>query len=59
MESNPHDYVNCVHAFCAILSATCSNYALQATAVENEAVFWEVTASALHHNFYVDDLLKS
>ena len=25
----------------------------------NEAVFGEVAASALHHNFYVDDLLKS
>ena len=29
------------------------------TAVENEAVFEETAASALHHNFHVDDLLKS
>ena len=27
--------------------------------MENEAVFGEAAASALHHNFYVDDLLKS
>ena len=26
--------------------------------MENEAVFGEAPASALHHNFYVDDLLK-
>ena len=27
--------------------------------MENEAIFGETAASALHHNFYVDDLLKS
>ena len=27
--------------------------------MENEAVFGEAAANALHHNFYVDDLLKS
>ena len=26
---------------------------------ENEAVFGEATSNSLHHNFYVDDLLKS
>ena len=32
---------------------------MRRTTVGNKAVFGEVTASALHHNFYVDDLLKS
>ena len=27
--------------------------------MENEAVFGEAAANALHHNFYVDNLLKS
>ena len=27
--------------------------------MENEAIFGEVAASALHHSFYVYDLLKS
>ena len=27
--------------------------------MENEAVFGEAAANAFHHNFYVDDLLKS
>ena len=49
----------CAHVFGATLSASCSNYALHRTAVENEAVFGEAAANALHHNFYVDDLLKS
>ena len=47
------------HVFGATSSASCSNYALGRTAVKNEAVFGEAAANALHHNFYVDDLLKS
>ena len=49
----------CEHVFGAIKSASCSSYALCRTSLENEAVFGETAASALHHNFYVDDLLKS
>ena len=49
----------CAHVFGATLSASCSNYALRRTAMENEAVLGEVAASARHHNFYVDNLLKS
>ena len=55
----PHDYVICGHVFGATLSASCSNYALCRTAMENEAVFGEAAANTLPHNFYVDDLLKS
>ena len=49
----------CAHIFGATLSASCLNYALCRTAVENEAVFGEAAVNALHHNFYVDNLLKS
>ena len=59
IDRKPHDYVTCAHVFGATLSAACSNYALQRTAMENEAVLGEAAASALHHNFYVDDFLKS
>ena len=47
-----------VHVFGATSSVSCSNYALHRTAVENEEnkFFEEIAASALHHNFYVDDL---
>ena len=55
----PHDYVICAHVFGATSSVSCSNYVLRRTAVENEAVFGEAAANAFHHNFYVDDLLKS
>ena len=47
------------HVFGATLSASCSNCALHRTAVENEAVLGEAAADTLHHNFYVDNLLKS
>ena len=57
MES--HDYVMCAHVFGATSSVSCSNYALHKKAMENEAVFGEAAASALHRSFYVDDLLKS
>ena len=48
----------CAHVFGPISSASCSNYALLRTAVENEAVFVEAAANALHRNFYVANLLK-
>ena len=43
----------------AILAASCLNYALRGTAVQNEPGFRKVAASALYHNSYVDDPLKS
>ena len=59
IDREPRDYVMCAHVFGATSAASCSNYALRRTTVENEAVFAEAAASALHHNFYSDDLLKS
>ena len=48
----------CAYVFSATSSASCSNYALYRTAVENEPVLGEEAANALHHNFYVAGLLK-
>ena len=59
IDTEPHDNVMCAHVFGGTSSAACSNYALCRTAMENEAVFGEAAANALHDNFYVDDLLKS
>ena len=59
IDTEPHDYVMCAHIFGATLSASCLNYALCRTAVENEAVFGEAAVNAHHHNFYVDNLLQS
>ena len=59
IDTEPHDYVRRAHVFGATLSASCSNYALRRTAAENEGAFGETAASSLHHNLYVDDLLKS
>ena len=39
-------------------SASCSNYALRKTAVDNESIFRKAALGALRKNFYVDDLLK-
>ena len=48
VDTKPHNYVICAHIFGPTLSASCSNYALCRTALKNEAVFAEATASALH-----------
>ena len=39
-------------------SASCSNYALRKTAVDNESILRKAALGALRKNFYVDDLLK-
>ena len=59
IEKEPQDFVMCEHVFGGTSSASCSNYALRRTAVESESIYGRAAAEALHHNFYVDDLLKS
>ena len=59
IEKEPQDSVMCVHVFGGTSSASCLNYALCRTAVESESIYGRAAAEALHHNFYVDDLLKS
>ena len=58
IDTEPRDYVMWAYVFSATSSGSCSNYALRRTAVENEPVFGEEAANALHHNFYVAGLLK-
>ena len=58
IEKEPQDFVMCAHVFGGTSSASCSNYALHRTAVESQSIYGRA-AEALHHNFYVDDLLKS
>ena len=59
IDTEHHDHVMCAHVFGATSSASCSNYALGRTVMKNETVFGESAANALHHNFYLDDLLNS
>ena len=49
----------CTHVCGGTSSASCSNYVLCRTAVESKSIYGRAAAEALHHNFYVDDLLKS
>ena len=51
-----HQYTR--HIFGATDSPTCSNYALQRTATDNENQYPNA-AKAVHTSFYMDDLLKS
>ena len=53
------EYEMCVHLFGAISPASCANFALRRTAVDNEYKFGTDAKDALFDNFYVDDILKS
>ncbi|XP_067021942.1 uncharacterized protein [Acropora muricata] len=48
-----------VHPFGAVSSPSCSNYALQKTANNNEEEYGSAVASTLRRNFNVDDCLRS
>ena len=47
------------HVFGGVLSASCSNYALKRTAIDNADQYGQEEAGIVRSNFYVDDLLKS
>ena len=51
-----HQYTR--HIFGARDSPTCANYALQRTAIDNQAMFPDA-ASAVLEKFYMDDYLDS
>ena len=53
------DYRMTVHIFGASSSPGCSNYALKATANDNEQDLGSIAANVLRRNFYVDDGLVS
>ena len=55
----PIDYEMTVHVFGATSSASCSNYALRRTALDNEEEFNQDVRQSLWKNFYVDDMLRS
>ena len=48
-----------VHVFSGTSSQSCSNYALQRTAADNEVKYEPEVLETLRSNFYVDDMLKS
>ena len=49
----------CAHVLGGTSLASCSNYVLRRTAIDNKKVFGTDTPTRLLRNFYVDDLLKS
>lgn len=56
---DPIEYRMLVHLFGATSSPSCANYALRKTAEDNKDCFSPVVCDTVHHNFYVDDCLKS
>ena len=56
---NPVEFPMTVHLFGATSSPGCANFGLKRIATDNEAEFGPDVADFLHHNFYVDDGLKS
>ena len=59
LDEDPLDFAMCVHVFGGASSASCANYALRRTSVDNIAEFGKEAADVIQNNFYVDDLLKS
>ena len=59
MKEQPQRYHMNVHVFGGTSSPSCSNYAVQRTARDNEAKYDLEVAETLRSNFYVDHLLKS
>ena len=59
IEEEPSDFAMCAHVFGGVLSASCSNYALKRTVIDNADQYGQEGADVVRSNFYVDDLLKS
>ena len=59
LQQEPKEYQMLVHLFGATSSPTCSNFALQRTASENDQDFDADIVKTVQRNFYVDDCLKS
>ena len=53
------DHEMTAHVFGGISLSSCSNFALNKTAVDNVNKYGEEVSSILRQNFYVDDMLKS
>lgn len=59
LTKEPEEYQMLVHLFGAASSPSCSNFALQKTAEDNEEKFDSEVINIVRRNFYVDDCLKS
>ena len=55
----PQTYHRDVHVFGGASSPSCSIYALQKTAADNETKYRAEVLETLRNNFFVDDMLKS
>ena len=59
LDSVPAEYQMLVHLFGATSSPSCSNFALQHTADDNQAEFSQEAVDNITRNVYADDCLKS
>ena len=59
IDDEPQDFMMCAHVFGGTSSASCSNYVLKRTAIDNKEVYGTDTATTLLRNFYVDDRQNS
>ena len=53
------DFAMCAHMLGGVSSASCLNYALKRTTMDNVDEYEQEAADVVTKNFYVDDLLKS
>ena len=58
-DEDPIDFAMCTHVFGGTSSASCANYALRRTYVDNVEEFGKEAADVIQNNFCVDDLLNS
>ncbi len=59
LNAEPEEYAMTLHAFGAISSPSCANFALRQSAIDTRNQLGEDAFNTLMNNFYVDDLLKS
>ena len=59
IDEDPIDFAMCAHVLVGASSASCANYALRRTSVDNVEESLKEAADMIQNNFYVDDLLKS
>ena len=59
MSKEPQEYCMTVHLFGDASSPACANFALKASADDNEERLGSALSEFLHRDFYVDDGLKS
>ena len=59
LKREPVEYRLTVHVFGAISSPSCSNYALQRTALDHQQEFEKEVVETVLRKFYVDDLVTS